>query len=76
MGLMQKWTEMTIGSSAYAFQSKHGLPFRDALERSLLQTRPGWTQGVLDTISPALDRATTEKEMICIVAKYAFENKL
>jgi len=70
MGFMQKMTEMAIGTSAYAHQER-GLPFRAALEQSLLETRPGWTPAHLAQLAPLLDQAKDDRDMIRIAAAFA-----
>ena len=45
------------------------LSFREALEISLVTTRPGWSIEALDDLSSSLDEATSEEEMLTIVAQ-------
>jgi len=60
-----------IGIGAYATHSKYpNLTFRDALERSLIETLPGWNATRLESIRHLLDQAKSEDEMVDIVARY------
>ena len=60
-----------IGISAHAYQRKYpNLSFREALERSLIETRPGWNRARLESIKHLLDQAKSPDEMINIVARH------
>ena len=59
-----------IGISAYACHTKHpNLTFRQALELSLVRTRPGWDEARVRRIKSLLDSAETSDEMIQAVIK-------
>ena len=48
-------TEGIVWTSARAYQHKFpGTPFIEALERSLVETRPGWTQDLWDHVAPTI----------------------
>jgi hypothetical protein len=58
-----------VGISAHACHAKYPqLSFREALERSLVETRPGWNAERIATIRGPLDKARTPDEMIDAVA--------
>ncbi len=60
MGLFKKLravfsTEGAIMTSAYVYQEKYPhLSFLESLERSLVETRPGWTQELWDLVAPTI----------------------
>lgn len=59
-----------IGISAHACHAKHSnLTFRQALELSLVRTRPGWDEARVRRIKSLLDSAETSDEMIQAVIK-------
>jgi len=64
-----------IGTAAYLYQEKYpNFSFREALELSLVETRPGWNSALLELVRPHLDSAETPGEMIEIIV--AFEKGL
>lgn len=64
-----------IGTAAYLYQKKYpNLSFREALELSLVKTRPGWNASLLELVRPHLNSAETPEEMIEIIV--AFEKAL
>lgn len=64
-----------IGISAQAFRNKYPeLTFRQALERSLIETRPGWNEELLALVEPELDIAQTPEQMVDVMAR--FENAI
>jgi len=69
-------TTSVIAFSVYSYRSHHPtLTFREALERSLLETRPGWDQARIAMVRNALDEATTEEEMVGVVVRYEVESR-
>ncbi len=63
-------TKKTISAAACVYKNRHPhLEFREALERSLLETRPGWDERRLKRLSSEFDRANTEDEMVALAAR-------
>ena len=63
-------TRSAIATSTRTFLVKSpDLSFREALEVSLVKTRPGWSIEVLDDLSPQLDQAASNEEMLSIVCE-------
>ena len=64
-------TAGAIGLAARAYQqSDPNVTFREALEYSLVQTRPGWEDWMVRFISGRLDRVGTPEEMIEVAAAF------
>ena len=54
-----------ISSVAHDYHARYPeVSFRVALERSLVETRPGWTAGAVLAMSRFLDEARTPAEMV------------
>jgi hypothetical protein len=67
------FSRMVIRTSANACRNKYpALTFREALEESLLRTRPGWSPELLEYARPLLDEARSEEEMVNAIVE--FEN--
>jgi len=60
-----------IGISAQAFRNKYPeLSFRQALERSLIETRPGWSEELFALVEPELDMAETPEQMVDVIVNF------